>query len=79
MDDVIDAYQPWNRDHRDLILDSLPKHVFMDIKKPLNFNKRPYETNEYNPFRGKVYEDFWGFLRYDDYRTEMINKRNLAP
>lgn len=35
VDDVIEAYQPWNKDHLELILDSLPKHVFLDIKKPL--------------------------------------------
>lgn len=33
-DDVQDVYEPWNRDHLDMIIESLPRHVFWDIKTP---------------------------------------------
>ena len=79
VEDLAEAYEPWNRPHLELILDSLPMHVFLDIKQPRKFHELPYDTNMNNPFRGPAYEDFWGYLRYDDYRAEMLNKRNIAP
>lgn len=41
-DDIQDVYEPWNRDHLDMIIESLPRHVFWDIKTPRTLAKQRY-------------------------------------
>ena len=61
----------------DKILDTIPEHVFWDIKKPLNQKKDLVVTNRYNPFRGREYESFFEMRDQEDYQERMETKRNI--
>lgn len=62
----------------DKILDTIPDHVFWDIKKPINQRKDiTTNGNRYNPFRGREYDNFFEMRDSEDYKERMETKRNV--
>lgn len=59
-----------------MIFETLPDHVFWDIKKPLQTIDPPRQ-NPYNPFRDYPYTDFFDSRSYEEYRERQDNKMNI--
>jgi hypothetical protein len=57
----------------DKIFDTLPDHVFWDIKKPRNVDKE-IPVNPYNPFREYPFRDFFEFRDYEEYNDRKTFK-----
>ena len=58
------------------IFDTIPEHVFWDIKKPLGTEVDNF-TNPYNPFRGVPFTSFFDRRDYEEYMDRRILKANL--
>ena len=58
------------------IFDTLPEHIFWDIKTPQRPNPH-IRLNRYNPFRGREFENFFELRKSEEYLDGQKNKRNL--
>ena len=61
----------------DQIFDTLPDHVFWDIKKPL-VEGEERSKNKYNSFRRRSYDSFFDFRDYEAYNRKRDRKENLS-
>lgn len=77
--DLQDAYKEGLRKPLALkILDTIPDHVFWDIKKPIN-KETEMKLNRYNPARKIANDDFFDFRSQDEWMKERSEKRLLKP
>jgi len=60
------------------ILQTVPAHVFWDIKKPIGAEE-DHLMNEYNPARQIHGANFFEMRDYDTWRYEKEACRNIAP
>ena len=61
----------------DKILETIPDHVFWDIKKPINQTTDIVNGNRYNPFRGREYDSFFEMRDQEDYQEKQEKKQNV--
>jgi hypothetical protein len=59
----------------DKIFDTLPDHVFYDIKKPLDKENESF-WNEYNPARRHAHSSFFDMRRHEDYFINQNKKQD---
>lgn len=58
------------------IFETIPDHVFWDIKKPLT--KEPdAHKNPYNPFRQYPFNSFFDLRDYEEYNERRHKKQNI--
>jgi hypothetical protein len=58
------------------IFDSIPNHVFWDIKKPTRPDPTRF-SNPYNPFREYPNKSFFEMRDYEEYMSRRTKKDNL--
>lgn len=58
------------------IFETIPEHVFWDIKKPL-IGEQNKIHNPYNPFRKYPYESFFDMRDNDEYMQRRTHKDNI--
>jgi hypothetical protein len=58
------------------IFETLPDHVFWDIKKPLVEYENP-DFNPYNSWRDYPFETFFDSREFEEYRERQDRKRNI--
>lgn len=61
----------------DRIFDTIPEHVFWDIKTPLKA-QLDIPVNPYNPFREYPFQNFFEYTANIEYNDRRILKKNLA-
>jgi hypothetical protein len=59
------------------IFETIPDHVFWDIKKPQNQRDQILPKNRYNPFRGKEYDNFFEMRDTEDWHDKTDKKANI--
>lgn len=75
--DVKDAFQDsLSKSAAQRIFETIPDHVFWDIKKPLNPDKE-VAMNPYNPFRMYPNTSFFEMRDYEEYMNRRTRKENL--
>lgn len=60
----------------DKILDTIPEHVFWDIKTPQVADPQRF-MNPYNPFRKYHISSFFDAREYEEYMERRTHKKNL--
>lgn len=60
----------------DRILDTIPEHVFWDIKTPLVQDMKKH-MNPYNPFREYPTQSFFDAREYEEYMSRRTKKENI--
>ena len=58
------------------IFDTIPNHVFWDIKKPLGSDEE-FVLNKKNPFREYPFTSFFDYITWDDYNDKRDKKENI--
>jgi len=58
------------------IFETIPDHVFWDIKKPQNRKEQIQKKNRYNPFRGLEYANFFEMRDQEEYQMNQEKKTN---
>jgi hypothetical protein len=77
--DLADAYQEGLRKPlATKIFDTIPAHVFWDIKKPIN-HEQSVILNPYNPARRVANDNFFEFRDQEAWMKERREKRMLKP
>lgn len=75
--DLKDAYsQSLQRTTNEKILDTIPEHVFWDIKTPINQDAQKF-MNPYNSFRKYPTASFFDAREYEEYMDRRTLKHNL--
>jgi len=75
--DLKEAYKSsLKQTKEDRIFDTIPDHVFWDIKKPQNSKKTILPKNRYNPFRGKEFDSFFQMRDFEEYMDRQAKKEN---
>lgn len=77
--DIADAYKAGlAKPLASKIFDTIPDHVFWDIKRPINAEKR-LPMNPYNPARRVANDSFFEFRVQESWMKERREKRLIAP
>jgi len=58
------------------IFETIPDHVFWDIKQPLAKPEHK-DVNPYNPFRRYPFQSFFELRDYEEYNERRTHKQNL--
>lgn len=77
MKDLKDAFSTsLAKTHADQIFDTIPHHMFWDIKVPRTEDPQKF-MNPYNPFRKYPFTSFFDYREYEEYMDRRKLKQNL--